>query len=55
MDWLVDHVGPESAHPRGTELLRQVGVSTQKWRSDKKQARAYAVRLNELIIRDNRT
>jgi hypothetical protein len=55
MEWVVDHIDSgRDRLPKGQELLRAAGVTTQTHRGGKEQPRAYAVRLNELIIHNNR-
>jgi hypothetical protein len=53
MDWALDKIGSAANAPQGeADLLAAAGISTIVRRG---RARSYAVRLNELIIRNNRT
>jgi len=57
MDWALDKIGlAANSLPRDEALLSAVGASTVVRRGGKKSPlRNYAVRLNELIIHNNRT
>jgi hypothetical protein len=55
MEWFVDHIDSDRHHlSQGPELLRAAGITAQTRRGGKERPRAYAVRLNELIIHNNR-
>jgi hypothetical protein len=53
MDWALDKIGsPANGSPGGEDLLAAAGVGTVVRRG---KVRSYAVRLNELIVHNNRT
>jgi hypothetical protein len=55
MEWLIDNVSvPNASSHSGSDLLFATGVGTEARRAAKKQPRAFAIRLNELIVRNNR-
>lgn len=56
MDWALDKIGSAAnSLPSDEGLLTAVGVSTVVRRGKKPPLRSYAIRLNELIIHNNRT
>jgi hypothetical protein len=57
MEWALDRIGPAGQQLPSEDLLRAAGVDTVIRRSRKKSSppRAHAIRLNEVIIHNNRT
>jgi hypothetical protein len=58
MEWALDRIGPAAQQlPSGKDLLGAAGIDTVVRRSRKKSStpRTHAVRLNEVIVHNNRT
>jgi hypothetical protein len=55
VDWALDQIEPANPLPKDESLLAAAGIDTVVRRGRKPPLRSYAVRLNEVIIHNNRS